>query len=243
MAFISGKKVLLNPIEQHHLPRLAEWRNGSELRRRTRCPWPLSLADQKRWFKGLRDRKDVMLGVFDTIETTAVPDGRRLIGVVGFCHIDQRDRNAEISFYIGDPEYHRKGCCSEALKLLIRYGFNELNLHRIFAEVFAFNDPSILLLEKLGFQQEGVLRDAAWRNGQWHHSVILGLLSTDKATMTWSIDTARSAVHGTHPPSGAQGVMSRSGNSCKGCGASFETTIGADFCPTCRSQRTHEQLC
>jgi RimJ/RimL family protein N-acetyltransferase len=100
------------------------------------------------------------------------------IGVVGLCHHDISNRRAEISFYIGDETARGQGHARRALILLHNYGFGELNLHRIWAEAYDFNEPSIGLLKSLGYQQEGVLRQHIWYNG-WHDSIVLGLLAGD----------------------------------------------------------------
>jgi RimJ/RimL family protein N-acetyltransferase len=101
-----------------------------------------------------------------------------LCGVVGLCHADHINRNAEVSFYIGDEKARGRGYAQQALTLLHGYGFGELNLHRIWAEVYGFNTPGLELLKKLGYVVEGAQRSHIWLRG-WHDSHILGLLSDE----------------------------------------------------------------
>ena len=96
-----------------------------------------------------------------------------LVGFTRFKSINHRNRVAEISIVIGDPG---KGFGREALALLIEYGFLELNLNRIELTVFTFNTAAIHLYMKLGFQQEGSLRQRLFRDGQCHDTWVMALL-------------------------------------------------------------------
>jgi len=63
--------------------------------------------------------------------------------------------------------------------MILRYAFDELNLHRVFLQVFSFNQRAINLYEKIGFKQEGQFRQALYRGGKWHDIVVMGILSTE----------------------------------------------------------------
>lgn len=77
---------------------------------------------------------------------------------------------------IGDREQWGKGYGLEAMSLLLRYGFHELNLHRIQLTVFEYNERAIALYEKLGFRREGVFREFMQRDGKRHDMYLYGLL-------------------------------------------------------------------
>lgn len=174
MSFLLGSTVALRTVSQEDLHRLADWRNDPEIRIRTREFRPLTKVDQAEWFARIvgLNRRDFMFVL------TALPSGSP-IGLVGLCHWDPRDRTAEISFYVGEKGERQRGLATEGLRLLIAYGFGEIGLDRIDAEVYDFNEPCLKLLGKLGFVREGVKRDAVWRNGRRCDSVILGLLRKD----------------------------------------------------------------
>ena len=186
MTFLTDGTVSLRPVEREDLPLLAEWRNDPEIRQRTREFRPLNMADQERWWPTVsqpatRNLMFVVEAVWD--EYAPQPDSQwakqpaqHTIGVVGLCHIDWRDRTAEISFYVGEEGARGKGYAKRALVLLHDYGFNELGLERIWAEAFKFNEPSIKLLTKLGYVIEGTLRKHVWRMGKRWDSVMMGLL-------------------------------------------------------------------
>ena len=62
---------------------------------------------------------------------------------------------------------HGKGLGTEALQLLVNYGFKKMKLHRIGAEIFEYNKISLKLFEKLNFKREALLRDGLWKDGRW----------------------------------------------------------------------------
>lgn len=186
MAFLSGNGELsLRPVQREDLRQLAEWRNAADLRVRTREFRPLTEADQERWFSRITgpNRRDFMFVIDVAVDGSDAQDRsprqantREAVGVVGLCHWDPRDQTAEVSFYVGNEQARGKGYAHRALTLLHDYGFEELGLARIWAEVYAFNEPSIRILERLGYQREGLLRQHVWRGGRRVDSIVMGLL-------------------------------------------------------------------
>lgn len=172
-AFLSDGTVDLRPVERGDLVQLASWRNDPELRLRTREFRPLNMANQERWLDHISgpDSTDFMFVVVS--DSTLTPT---MLGVVGLCRWDARNRHAETSFYNGSNDMRGKGYMRRALTLLHAWGFQELSLERISAECFEFNEPSIALLKKLGFQEESRLRKHVYRMGKRWDSVMLGLL-------------------------------------------------------------------
>lgn len=101
------------------------------------------------------------------------------IGVVSLILIDYKNRNAECIIDIGEKEYWGKGYGSEGLKLLLDYAFYEMNLHRVSLKVFSFNDRAIHLYKKIGFQQEGMIRECLFREGKWYDIIQMGILQDE----------------------------------------------------------------
>ena len=104
---------------------------------------------------------------------------KKPIGITSLINIDLKNRNAECIIDIGEKEAWGKGYGSEAMKLLLDYGFLEMNLHRISLRVFSFNSRAIKLYEKLGFQQEGRSSEAIFRDGAWHDIIHMGVLQSN----------------------------------------------------------------
>jgi len=103
-----------------------------------------------------------------------------ICGVIGL--IIQKDvyrRSAEIGYWTGEP-YWRKGIASKAVELIIKYGFDELNLNRIFTGVFDYNTASMRVLEKNGFEKEGIFKNAIIKNGNVYDEHRYGRMNKSK---------------------------------------------------------------
>ncbi|MRH43469.1 GNAT family N-acetyltransferase [Aquibacillus halophilus] len=101
-----------------------------------------------------------------------------LIGTIGFNAWVPKHKRAEIGYEI-NPNYWRKGYASEAATAVISFGFENIDLTRIGAVVFMKNESSTNLLTKLGFQQEGILRDYMYQNGRANDTYIYSMLKRD----------------------------------------------------------------
>ena len=89
----------------------------------------------------------------------------REAGIIGLIGRTNEERLcAEVGYWLGEP-FWGKGIATQALQSVTRFGFEELNLLRIFAGVFEFNKASMRVLEKCGYQLEGILRKAVIKNG------------------------------------------------------------------------------
>lgn len=98
------------------------------------------------------------------------------LGQINFLSIDQTARRAELAIVMM-AEHANKGYGQEAIRLMLDYGFSQLNLHRVFLKVYAENKRAIHVYEKLGFTIEGTLRDELFRNGKYEDVVVMGILA------------------------------------------------------------------
>jgi RimJ/RimL family protein N-acetyltransferase len=89
-----------------------------------------------------------------------------MIGAIDLDSIHWNNGSAWLGIAIGDPVNRGLGYGSEAMHMVLRFAFDELNLHRVQLTVFAYNLHAIRLYERLGFVQEGVWREALHRDGQ-----------------------------------------------------------------------------
>lgn len=85
-----------------------------------------------------------------------------LIGFIDLFEFDPKNKRAGVGIIILDDRHKRKGMGEEALKLLISYSFNHLDLHQLYCNIAADNQASIFLFEKLGFEKIGIKRDWKW---------------------------------------------------------------------------------
>ncbi len=101
------------------------------------------------------------------------------IGNVNLTNIDYLNRSAEFSIFIGEKKYHGHGIATKASKEIIKFGFKERNLNRIYLTVLEENKKAQGLYHKLGFKIEGVLRDSVYKNGAYHNLVQMSILKKE----------------------------------------------------------------
>jgi RimJ/RimL family protein N-acetyltransferase len=103
-------------------------------------------------------------------------EGDEFIGFIGFELLNWSDRDAYVAIGIGERENWSKGYGSDAMRVMLRYGFLELNLHRISLTVFEQNPRGIRSYEKCGFKHEGRIREFLLRDGQRSDMLHMGIL-------------------------------------------------------------------
>lgn len=109
------------------------------------------------------------------------PSENRMIGTCGFTRIDFPHNCGEIG-YVLNPEYHKKGYGTEAANRVLRFGFDELGLHRIEAKFMQGNAASLRVMEKLGMQFEGYRRDAMLVKGSYRTIGVCAVLREEFQT-------------------------------------------------------------
>lgn len=172
---ILGERVGLRAVEKEDLPLMRDWRNQESMRRYFRESGELNLADQQAWFEsschsGSRHR---MFVIVDLAQKSAV-------GVCGLTNLNWLLRSAEISLYIGrDAVYVDDVLAPDAMSVLMRHGFDNLNLHKVWAEVYASDIPKKTLLERLLFNRDGILRDNGFYGGRYVDSIVYSLLDSE----------------------------------------------------------------
>ena len=168
-----NKKIYLCSVERENIEQLRNWRNMPELRKYFREYREISKDAQVKWYeeKVLGDKNQVNFEIHDN-------ESGKLIGHCGLYYVKWINRTGEFGIYIGDNDFRGKGYGKEALETLINYGFNNLNLLKIWAEVFG-NNSAIHLYKKLGFKQEGILRKNVYKEGEHLDSILIGLLKEE----------------------------------------------------------------
>lgn len=89
------------------------------------------------------------------------------------------NRHADLGMVIPDAANQGRGYGTEALGLLLQFAFCYAGLHRVGLEVYEFNHRAIHLYRKVGFRDEGRLRDYIYRDGAWHDTLLMGMLSSE----------------------------------------------------------------
>ena len=172
-----GEKVRLRPIEREDLPRFVTWFSDQEVRRHLLVYTGFSLAHEERWFQellGRMERQETLILVIETKSGTP-------IGNIGLHDIDWKNRQAELGIVIGEKTHWGQGYGPAAIRTMLRLAFQEMNLHRVFLVVNADNQRGIRCYQKVGFQHEGTLRDATFKEGTYCDQYVMSVLATEYA--------------------------------------------------------------
>jgi RimJ/RimL family protein N-acetyltransferase len=167
-----GEKVRLAAIEREDVPKFGDWYGNLDLIMflNDRGMRPFSRHQEEDWCE--RQHKD--RETFNFAIRTLADD--RLIGTGGLMNPQRQTRSAELGISIGDPAFWGGGYGSDAVRLLLRYGFLELNFNRIWLRVFSFNLRGIASYTKIGFVDEGRERQAIYRDGAYHDIIYMSVL-------------------------------------------------------------------
>ena len=170
-----GGKVRLVAIEpEKDAELMAAWRRDSEYSRLLDSdPVRLrSVGQTKEWLE-----KQQKADAFEEIGFVirALKEDKP-IGFVGLDGISWHNGNSWVGIGIGDREYWGKGCGTDAMQIIARYAFEELGLHRLTLNVFAYNTRAIRVYEKVGYKVEGRVLEAVHREGKLWDIIFMGLL-------------------------------------------------------------------
>jgi RimJ/RimL family protein N-acetyltransferase len=149
----------------------SQWSRDTELQRLmdSNPARPLSAKAIQEWIE-----KDMEKGNVHYFSIHTLQDDR-LIGDVGLDGIQWSHGDAFMGIALGDREYWGKGYGTDALRLILRYAFHELNLHRVTLSVFEYNPRAIRSYEKVGFVHEGRLRKFLNREGRRWDFIFMGI--------------------------------------------------------------------
>jgi RimJ/RimL family protein N-acetyltransferase len=170
-----GKKVYLRAVEPEDWETFHAWDQDTSFARLTYfIPFPGSQERSKKFWneESTREPKNHEFRfVIMNIEG-------QLVGIINSHTCEPRNGTFMYGLAIR-REHWRKGYAREAIYLVLRYFFGELRYQKVNVDIYAFNEVSLKLHQKLGFQQEGVLRRMIYTNGQYHDDIILGMTAEE----------------------------------------------------------------
>src|SRR5215216_7516066 len=173
--FLVGQSVSLRSLELSDVDALWYWFADREVVRYSLSLWlfPFSRYETQTWLeRTISDKHTLTLGI---VERTS----GALIGFAGIASISLINRSGEYFILIGNKAWWSKGYGTEVTKLVVEYGFATLNLHRIALTVSDLNRAGVTAYERAGFLREGVLRQACYRDGQYHDKINMSILRPD----------------------------------------------------------------
>jgi len=178
MPMLYGSRIRLRAPEREDIPAFLRWVNDPEVCEYLEQYTAFNREMEESWYESVVKGPAIELPLVIEVKTsqsdTWVP-----IGNTAFMGFHQVNRSAEIGIMIGEKEYWDQGYGTEALQLMCNYGFNTLNLHRIFLRVFEGNERGKKAYRKVGFVYEGTMRQARFHQGRYWDVDIMSILQSD----------------------------------------------------------------
>lgn len=168
---LPGKQIYLSPVNPDDVEKYAKWVNDLSI--------AINLGSASTVYSLMSERSFLEEQAKDGQNFAIVSnDTDELIGACSLFNIRQVHRTAEIGIFIGDEQYRNRGIGTEAMRLLVSYGFKILNLHNIMLNVMEFNKGAIRAYEKAGFRVCGRRTEAYYVNGKYYDIIQMEVLST-----------------------------------------------------------------
>jgi RimJ/RimL family protein N-acetyltransferase len=165
---IEGKKCYLSPISIDDAEKYCEWLNDNEITKNLKIYNQIfTIQKEKELLRALSD--DNNFAIIDSLNN-------KLIGNCGFFDVCHLNRHAEVGIFIGDKNYHNKGFGTEALSLLLHFGFSALNLHNVLISTYEYNLGALKCYKKIGFKTMGTRREATIRDLKKHNEIWMDIL-------------------------------------------------------------------
>jgi len=169
---LRGNKVYLRPFEEDDIKNTVKWLNSIELGALIDRVIPSTMHEREEWFHAIsRDKTAVTFAI-------ALAKNDHHIGNCGLMNIDNRSRRAQFWIYLADG-YTGHGFGNEAMKLILDYAFQSLNLNRIYLYVVSTNIHALQFYQKIGFKIEGTFREHVYLKGRYEDAIWLGILKND----------------------------------------------------------------
>jgi RimJ/RimL family protein N-acetyltransferase len=168
---LAGNRCYLSPMDENDAEKFTEWLNDLELIINLQMyNGVINVENERRFLGDLSKEQNYSIIDFENDE---------LIGICGLLDIDHLNQTAEAGIFIGNKNYWNRGFGSEALTLLLDYGFKALNLNNVMLKVYSFNKRAIKSYEKVGFKLIGNRRNALKRGRATHDVLFMDILEKD----------------------------------------------------------------
>jgi RimJ/RimL family protein N-acetyltransferase len=169
---IEGTTVNLRAQEMADLERNHRWVNDREVTRFLGMRYLMALAAEESW---MRERTKTAHSFANNGFAIETKDGRH-IGNCGIHNPSPEDRSATVGIMIGEQDCWGHGYGTDAMRTMVRFGFEEMNLHRIELDVYAFNERARASYRKCGFAEEACKRQEVFREGAYIDVIVMAVL-------------------------------------------------------------------
>ena len=159
---IYGEKIVLRAVEESDNAMLLSLINDPDTEMMLGgSSWPVSEAEQLRWFEHQEKSRDVLRCI------VALQENSKAIGTIILSDIDQKNATGHIHIKMSKDGGRGKGYGTDAVNTMVQYAFEELRLNCIYANILSYNEASIKLFERCGFKRDGVLRQRGFKRGKF----------------------------------------------------------------------------
>ena len=167
-----GDRIYLSPRNNEDIEKFTEWLNDFETTDYIgRSAYIMTLEGEKQYLEENLNKN------YNFFIITLNED--KLIGTVGLEHYDSINRTATLGIFIGDKDYRNEGYGTEAIKMVLDYGFNYLNLNNIKLDLMSFNERALKCYTKCGFKEYGRRRNCKYINGKYYDSIEMDILANE----------------------------------------------------------------
>lgn len=172
--FLSDNKVVLRGFRRDDLEDYRRWIDNPAVTHYMEMGWkPYADFDlDKTWVEATQSPDTVCMVIVDK-------ETGRAVGTTGLYLINWPCRRAQFRILIGEPDVFDKGIGTSATRLIVRYGFERLNLETIYLGANEENKRAIRAYEKAGFIHDGVHRNFIYNNGRYYNAVMMSILRSD----------------------------------------------------------------
>ncbi len=169
-----GERIYLSTRSTDDAEVYTKWMNDFEVTDYTgRSATILTLDAEKKYLENKNMDLDTTAFAIVDLKTD------KMVGTLSLENVNYNHRTAVLGIFIGDPDYRSNGYGTEAIKLLLDYGFNYMNLNTINLSVLACNERAIKCYKKCGFKEAGVLRKSKYVNGKYYDTILMDILAEE----------------------------------------------------------------
>ncbi len=166
-----GNRLYLSPMSVEDAAIYVKWLNDPTVSENIGMDTKITtLESEKEWLKENQNKYNFAI---------VLKESDKLIGNISLIEVDLIHRNAVLGIFIGDDSNRGKGYGKEAIKLLLEYGFNNLNLNNIMLSVYSFNKRAIKVYESLGFKKFGTRHKSHYFKGKFYDEIQMEILKEE----------------------------------------------------------------
>lgn len=167
-----GERIYLSPRNNEDIEKFTEWLNDFETTDYIgKSSQIITLDGEKKYLE-----ESINNGFMFSIITM---NEDKVIGRISLVHINYIDRKANLGILIGDKKHRENGYGTEAIRLILDYGFNYLNLNNIKLDLMEFNERALACYQKCGFKEYGRRRKCNFVNGKYYDTIEMDIISQD----------------------------------------------------------------